>query len=109
LKFEGHFRASYRVRAPSDLRIAGELRKGGAEMRWWIVHRPLPNHPLGHDNPQYFQITGPLDSLDLAINETKGILAIGCRVTGIHDGENKLVMNEIEITKELGSPAQISN
>jgi hypothetical protein len=73
-------------------------------MRWWVVHRPLPGHPLGQDDPQYVQITGPLASLELAENEAKKILGMGRRVRGNYDADNKQVMDEVEITKRFGAP-----
>jgi hypothetical protein len=82
--------------------------QGTNAMRWWIVHRPLPGHRFEHD-PQHVQISGPLASLELAQEEAKRILSLGRRVKGIYDGDNNQVMDEVEITKKLGPPAEIPN
>ena len=74
-------------------------------MRWWIVHRPLPENPIGRESPVYMQITGPLDTRDLAMDEARKILSVGCLVTGIYDDETKEVIGKAEITATLGEPA----
>jgi len=74
-------------------------------MRWWIVHRPLPENPIGQESPVYMQITGPLETRDSAMDEARKILSVGCLVTGIYDDETKEVIGKAEITAALGEPA----
>lgn len=74
-------------------------------MRWWVVHRPLPENPIGLESPVFMQITGPLLTRESAIEVATKLLSVGCLVTGIYDHESKEVISQAEIAALLGEPA----
>lgn len=73
-------------------------------MRWWIVHRPLPESPIGRESSAHMQITGPLETRESAMDEARKILSVGSLVTGIYDHESKEVIGQAEIAASLGVP-----